>query len=569
MIRAGEFSLWIALLAAAWGAALSVAGGVSRRRELAASGAMGVHVAAAALVLSCAGLATALWQSDFTLRYVASFTAANLPDAYRLSALWAGPAGSLLCSATLLGMVASAAIAVGRRSQGVLAPWVAATLGLLLAFFIALLVFGPSPFERLPFPPPEGRGLDPQLQNPAMALHPPLLMLGYAVSAMPFALVIAGLVTRRLDVTWLLAVRRWALRAWMVLTVGITVGMWWAYREVRWRGYWSWDAMEVAAALPWLVAGALAYAIPRRSALAARRGWSVALGSLTYLVVIGGAFMARSGVVPTAHGFAVSAVGETFAWLGAAVIVVIGALGYRARSTFGDPGVAGAGAEDAGMPAGRAARHVLLAGAGLFVLGLAGAAFNRRYTTELGDGESFRARDALGREWLFTSQGASRYQRENRAVIAVALLPSLAGRRQPFIKPEQRQFFDSEEREIGEPSARAAVQSTALQDVYVVLDDVRESRARLEIGFRPLVSFIWMGGVLMAIGGLLTLAAEPAGQFPPGEQVPETPARDLDREAEEAITRWRARTLNCPNCGLRPEGDAAFCSNCGFPLEEL
>jgi cytochrome c biogenesis factor len=526
-----------------------------------------VHVAAAALVLSCAGLATALWESDFALRYVATFTAANLPDPYRLSALWAGPAGSLLCSAALLAAAASAALVVGRRAHGALAPWLTATLSLLLAFFIVLLVFGPSPFERLPFPPPEGRGLDPQLQNPAMALHPPFLMLGYALSAVPFAFVVAGLVVRRLDDAWFSAVRLWAARAWTVLTVGITIGLWWAYREVRWHGYWSWDAVEVAVTLPWLASGALVFAVPPRAALATRRFWGVTLGSLVYLLVIGGAFVARSGVVPTSHGFAWSTVGETFIGLGVAVLAVLGALCYYARSAFSAAGAGDGGA--APTPLRRATRYLLLAGVALVALGLGGAPFNRQYTTELGDGESFRARDSLGREWVFTSQGASRYQRENRAVFSVALLPTLDGRRRPFIKPEQRQYFDSEERDIGEPWAKAAVQSTALEDVYVVLDDIRGTRARLEISFRPLVSFIWMGGALLALGGLLTLATEPSPRDAPDERVPDAGPRDLDREAEAAITRWRVRPASCPNCGPRPEGDAAFCSDCGLPLEEL
>jgi hypothetical protein len=224
---------------------------------------------------------------------------------------------------------------------------------------------------------------------------------------------------------------------------------------------------------------------------------------------------------------------------------------------------------DGGMRVRRSARYVLLAGVALFGLGLGGAAFNKRYTTELGEGESVRVRDPLGREWVFTSQGASRYQRENRAVLSVALRPSLAGRRRPFIKPEQRQFFDSEQRDIGEPSARAAVQSTLVEDVYVVLDDIRGTRARLEIGFRPLVSFIWIGGALLALGGLFTLASEPAPPDAPPEQAPVPGQRDLDREAEAAVTRWRARAVSCPNCGPRPEGDAAFCSNCGLPVEEL
>ena len=569
MSRVGEFSLWIALLAAAWGAVLSVAGGVRHRRDLAAAGALGVHVASAALLLSSAALATALWQSDFELRYVATFSAANVSDAYRLSALWAGPAGSLLFSATLLGAVASTALVVGRGSPQALAPWVASTLSLLLAFFIALLVFGPGPFERLPFPPPDGRGLDPRLQSPAMALHPPLAMLGGAISAVAFAFVIAGLVTRRLDDAWFAAVRRWALRAWTVLTAGITIGMWWAYREVRWHAHWSSDAVELAAILPWLTAGVLAHVLSRRAAPATYRTWGVTLGSLTYLFVIGSAFVARSGVVPGAHGFARSAVGEALLALGAVALAAIGALTFRARSAFGGDIAGCGGVVAAETRLRRAYRYVLLAGVVPFTLGLCGAAFNKHYATELGDGETFRAKDSFGRDWVFTSQGASRYQRENRAVLSVALLPSLAGRRRPFLKPEQRQFFDSEQRDLGDPSARAAVQSVIIEDVYVVLDDIRGTRARLEIDFRPLVSLIWIGGALLVLGGLLALAAEPVTPEVREEPSVASGTRDLDGEAEAVINRWRSQRVTCPNCGPRSGGDAAFCSTCGLPLEVL
>jgi len=308
--------------------------------------------------------------------------------------------------------------------------------------------------------------------------------------------------------------------------------------------------------------------MPQRAAPASRRAWSVALGSLTYLLVIGSAFVARSVVVPSAHEFARSVVGEAFLGLAAVALAAVLALGYRARAAFHHEVVGDVVATGAGMPARRAARAVLVAGAALFVLGLSGASFDRRYATDLGEGESFRAGDPLGRQWTFTSQGTSRYQRQNRAVLSVALLPSVAGRRRPFIKPEQRQFFDSEQRDIGEPSAKVAVQSTAFEDVYVVLREIRGTRAQLEIGFRPLVAFIWAGGAMMVLGGLLTLAAEPARRVAPDESAAEPGVRDFDREAEAAITRWRARTMTCPNCGPRPEGDAAYCSTCGLPLEE-
>ncbi len=556
----------MALLAAAWGASLSLAGGVLRRRALGSSGAMGVYAAGVALCLACAGLGTALLQSDFSLRYVASLTAANLPDLYKLSAFWAGPSGSLLLWTTVLALVSSAALAMNRRRHRDLMPWVAFALSALLLFFIAALAFGSNPFERLPFPPSEGRGLEAQLQNAAMALHPPLLILGYAASAVPFAFAIAGLVERRFDDAWLAVVLRWSAFAWSALTGGVTFGMFWAYREIAWGGYWSGDAMEIVSALPWLTGALLVLAKLSRSPIAARRAPIVALAAFTFTLAVAGTFVARSGIVPSAHAFVFSAAGPWFGALVGGVLVVTAALAYRARAAFRDVPVELAPTVEAGLS--RVGRLVIFSGFAIFAVGLMGSAFGKEYAASLGDGESFRAKDAFGREWTFTSQGMSRYQRDNRAVMSVALLPSLAGRRLPFIKPEQRQFFDSEAKDLGEPVPKASVQSLLSQDIFVILTDTRLEKANLKIRFHPLISLLWVGGALMTLGGLLAFVADPRVPEASVEPAADVDARRLDEAAELAISRWRAPAMTCPSCGPRAEPDAAFCSNCGLPLSE-
>src|SRR3984957_8853825 len=261
MILVGELSLWVALLVAAWATVTSFAGGALGRADLVASGERAVYATWAFVALAAAGLWTALITHDFSLRYVASFTSANLPFIYTLTAFWAGQAGSMLFWCLILSTYSAIAVVTNRHQNRVLMPYVAGTLAAITLFFLATMCFGQSPFERLDWIPADGRGMNPQLQNPGMAIHPPNLYLGYVATAIPFAFAIAALITRRLDGEWLAAVRRWSLISWFFLTIGITLGMWWAYVELGWGGYWAWDPVENASLLPWLTGTAFLHSI--------------------------------------------------------------------------------------------------------------------------------------------------------------------------------------------------------------------------------------------------------------------------------------------------------------------
>ena len=313
MILVGELSLWIALLMCAWSATLSFAGGRLRRTDLIVSGERGLYAGFGFVVLASAGLWTALLTSDFSLRYVASFTSANLPVIYKISAFWGGQAGSMLFWCLILGGYAALATWVNRRDNRVLMPWVTGTNALVLLFFVATTVFASNPFERLEWVPADGRGLNPQLQNPAMAVHPPLLYLGYVATAIPFGFAIAALFTRRLDAEWLGAVRRWSLVSWVFLTLGIVLGMWWAYVELGWGGYWMWDPVENASLLPWLTGTAFLHSIMIQEKRGMLRKWNVTLVVTTFLLSILGTFITRSGVIQSVHSFAQSSVGHWFA----------------------------------------------------------------------------------------------------------------------------------------------------------------------------------------------------------------------------------------------------------------
>jgi cytochrome c-type biogenesis protein CcmF len=312
MILLGELSLWVALLMAAWGTAVGFAGGMTRRADLVASAERAVYATFGFTLLASLGMWAALLSSDFSIRYVASYTSANLPVMYKITALWAGQSGSLLFWSLILAFYAAAAVFVNRNRTRDLMPYVMGTLSAVSLFFLAMVCIGTNPYERLDFLPPDGRGMNPQLQNPGMAFHPPNLYLGYVATTVPFAFAIAALITRRLDGEWLLAVRRWALVTWLFLTVGIVLGMWWAYVTLGWGGYWAWDPVENASLLPWLTVTAFLHSIMVQEKRQMLRKWNVTLVVATFLLSILGTFITRSGVISSVHSFAQSAVGYWF-----------------------------------------------------------------------------------------------------------------------------------------------------------------------------------------------------------------------------------------------------------------
>src|SRR5919107_1881687 len=203
MILVGELALWVAFLMAAWSTTVSFAGGAMRRGDLVASGERGAYATFAFVVLAAIGLWTAIFSHDFSIKYVASFTSANLPTPYLFTALWAGQAGSMLFWCLILALFSAITVATNRAANRALMPYVTGVLAATTLFFLATLCFGSNPYERLDWIPPDGRGMNPQLQNPGMAIHPPMLYLGYVATSVPFAYAIAALATRRLDASWL------------------------------------------------------------------------------------------------------------------------------------------------------------------------------------------------------------------------------------------------------------------------------------------------------------------------------------------------------------------------------
>jgi len=313
LILVGELALWVGLLMAAWATTVSFAGGALRRDDLIASGRRAIYATFAMVLTASIGLWTALLSRDFSLEYVAGHISANMPNVYIFTAFWSGQAGSMLFWALILSLYSAIAVYSNRERNRTLLPYAAGTLGAILLFFLATTCFKANPFTRLDWTPMDGRGMNPQLQNPGMAIHPPNLYLGYVATAIPFAFAIAALITRRLDAEWLAVVRRWSLLSWFFLTVGIVLGMWWAYVELGWGGYWAWDPVENASFLPWLTGTAFLHSIMIQEKRGMLRKWNVVLVVVTFLLSIFGTFITRSGVIESVHSFAQSPVGSWFA----------------------------------------------------------------------------------------------------------------------------------------------------------------------------------------------------------------------------------------------------------------
>ncbi|MGI8659364.1 MAG: heme lyase CcmF/NrfE family subunit [Candidatus Limnocylindria bacterium] len=290
-----------------------VLAGRSGDPRLLASGRRAVVASLVAAGIGCGAMVTSLLTHDFSVLYVAENNATTTPPFISAISLWAALEGSILFW-TLLATGWSVLVLQRHRDRHrALMPWVGATLATINLFFFAVMVWPGNPFLLTSPVGAEGTGPNALLQNhPFMALHPPLLYLGYTGLAVPFAFGIAALVTRRLDEEWLRIVRRWTLVPWIFLTLGIVAGAWWSYEVLGWGGYWAWDPVENAAFLPWLTATGFVHS----AMVAERRGglriWTGALVIATFVLTLVGTFLTRSGIVASVHSFTQSAIGPWF-----------------------------------------------------------------------------------------------------------------------------------------------------------------------------------------------------------------------------------------------------------------
>jgi cytochrome c-type biogenesis protein CcmF len=312
MTLLGQFALWVAALVGIWGAAIGYSGRWRGRPALEQSVIRSVYGVFALLVVAAVCLWQGLITHDFNIEYVSSYTSRNLPSYYIISAFWAGQKGSLLFWALVLSLFASLAQWLTPARHRSLMPYVAAVTLTIAVFFLSVMLFAANPFSRLSFTPEDGRGLNPQLQNVGMVMHPPMLYLGYISIGIPFAFAMAALLSKRLDPGWIQAIRKWTLVSWLFLSIGITLGMWWAYVELGWGGYWAWDPVENASLLPWLTMTAFLHSVMVQEKRGMLKRWNLMLIIGSFLLSIFGTFITRSGVISSVHSFTQSSVGYFF-----------------------------------------------------------------------------------------------------------------------------------------------------------------------------------------------------------------------------------------------------------------
>lgn len=301
----GELALWIALPVSIFGMVLGFAGGRARRGDLTLSAERSVYAVFFLTVIASLGVIDTFLNDRFEYWYVANYSSRSLETFYKVSGLWAGQRGSLLFWLLLLSLFASIAIFSNRKKNREFVPYVAGTLLTITSFFLVVLLFADvNPFQQLGFTPADGAGLNPQLQNYWMTIHPPTLYLGFTAFTVPFAFAIAALLNGRLDARWIVITRKWTLLSWFFLSNGIIFGMRWAYEELGWGGYWFWDPVENASLLPWLTATAFLHSIQIQENRGMLKLWNMGLVILTFLLTIFATFLTRSGLIESVHTFA-------------------------------------------------------------------------------------------------------------------------------------------------------------------------------------------------------------------------------------------------------------------------
>ena len=256
--------------------------------------------------ISFASLIWAFVQDDFSVNYVARNSNISLPVQYKVSAVWGAHEGSfLLWTLIMTGWILAVALASRSLTTDMRAR-VLSILGFLASGFILFILFTSNPFERsLPVYPQNGADLNPLLQDFGLIVHPPMLYMGYVGFAVPFAMAVATLTTGQLDAAWARWSRPWTNVAWAFLTIGITLGSWWAYYELGWGGWWFWDAVENASFMPWLVGTALVHSFSATEKRGVFKSWTVLLAIFAFSLSLLGAFLVRSGVLTSVHAFAV------------------------------------------------------------------------------------------------------------------------------------------------------------------------------------------------------------------------------------------------------------------------
>jgi cytochrome c-type biogenesis protein CcmF len=301
----GQFVLILTLVLAAVQATLPLWGAARGDAALMALADRTAIGQAAMLLIAFAALTYGFVTSDFSLAVVYQNSHSLKPMLYKISGVWGNHEGSMLLWILVLALFSAAVALFGRNLPPSLKARVLAVQAMVGLGFLAFIIFTSNPFARLSPTPLDGTGLNPLLQDPGLAFHPPLLYLGYVGFSMAFSFAVAALIEGKVDAAWARWVRPWTLAAWTFLTAGIALGSWWAYYELGWGGWWFWDPVENASFIPWLFGTALLHSaiiVEKRDAL---KSWTILLAIITFSMSLLGTFLVRSGVLTSVHAFAV------------------------------------------------------------------------------------------------------------------------------------------------------------------------------------------------------------------------------------------------------------------------
>ena len=284
-------------------------------------------------LLSCASMVLIYLfvTDDYSVKYVQHYSDRSMPLFYKVTSFWGGQDGSLLFWVWVMSCWSAVAIYLNRGKNREILPYTIVAMMVVTMFFLVLMIFAANPFETyLAGAPTDGRGLNPLLQNPYMVTHPPSLYLGYIGWTIPYCFAIGALAHGKLDYSWIAAMRRWCLVAWVFLSVGLVLGGLWAYEELGWGGYWAWDPVENAAFFPWLTGTAFIHSIQVQERRQMYKLWNLLLIILTFVLTLLGTAMTRSGVVQSVHAFAQSDIGYYFlAFIVGSTAISLGLLVWR------------------------------------------------------------------------------------------------------------------------------------------------------------------------------------------------------------------------------------------------
>jgi cytochrome c-type biogenesis protein CcmF len=334
----GSGALLAGLVMGGFSALLSFWAGWRENAVMVQVGRRAFYASAAMILVAAVLLEVGLLTHDFSLAYVTEHSDLSTATAFVAAAFYGGQEGSLLYWALVLGLLGSVSLVASSGLGLRLAAYAAGVMAAILSFLLVVLVLVASPFDLLATTPPDGLGLNPVLRDGGMLIHPPFVLAGFASFAIPFSFAVAALLAGRSDAAWIAHTRRFALMAWALQSTGLVLGMWWAYHVLGWGGYWGWDPVENVALMPWLATTAYLHSSQVQERRGRLRVWNFGLVILAFLLVVFGTFIVRSGVVPSVHTFAISAIGPWFFGFLFVCLVFSGALLAFRASGLGSHG---------------------------------------------------------------------------------------------------------------------------------------------------------------------------------------------------------------------------------------